>query len=65
MGQTVRLVPFHQRDLPQTNVLRVDCSQDGVHAPLRAGIHGTADSGAYSIVMSGGYEDDEDYGDTL
>ncbi|KAI9067738.1 SRA-YDG, partial [Trametes sanguinea] len=34
----------------------------GVHAALRAGIHGQHDRGAFSIVMSGGYEDDQDYG---
>ncbi|KAG5642721.1 hypothetical protein DXG03_002297 [Asterophora parasitica] len=37
----------------------------GVHAPLRAGIHGTHEDGAYSVVMSYGYEDDEDNGDTF
>ncbi|KAF9457853.1 PUA-like domain-containing protein [Collybia nuda] len=44
---------------------RVECSQAGVHAPLRAGIHGNATDGAYSIVLSGGYEDDEDNGETI
>ncbi|MFG1976459.1 YDG/SRA domain-containing protein [Nonomuraea fuscirosea] len=37
----------------------------GVHRPLIAGISGTADEGADSIVVSGGYPDDEDYGDTI
>ncbi|OSC96940.1 hypothetical protein PYCCODRAFT_1481613 [Trametes coccinea BRFM310] len=37
----------------------------GVHAVLRAGIHGQQDRGAFSIVMSGGYEDDQDYGSTV
>ncbi|MEU4410603.1 YDG/SRA domain-containing protein [Streptosporangium sp. NPDC023963] len=37
-----------------------------VHRPLQAGICGTAArGGAESIVVSGGYEDDEDYGDTI
>ncbi|MBG0826390.1 caspase family protein [Planomonospora sp. ID67723] len=38
----------------------------GVHRPLQAGICGTADrGGAESIVVSGGYKDDEDYGDVI
>jgi putative restriction endonuclease len=37
----------------------------GVHRPLQAGISGGGNEGADSIVVSGGYEDDEDYGDVL
>src|SRR5262245_43755852 len=37
----------------------------GVHKPLMAGIAGGEDEGAESIVLSGGYEDDEDYGDVV
>ncbi|MFG2078701.1 YDG/SRA domain-containing protein [Nonomuraea maritima] len=37
----------------------------GVHRPLIGGISGTAEEGADSIVVSGGYPDDEDYGDTV
>ncbi|MCA2227738.1 YDG/SRA domain-containing protein [Nonomuraea aurantiaca] len=37
----------------------------GVHAPLQAGISGTGKDGADSIVVSGGYVDDKDYGDTI
>lgn len=37
----------------------------GVHRPLVAGICGTADGGAESVVLSGGYPDDEDDGDTI
>ena len=37
----------------------------GVHRALIAGIVGGAKEGAESIVVSGGYEDDEDYGDIL
>ncbi|MFF2275752.1 YDG/SRA domain-containing protein [Agromyces sp. NPDC058126] len=33
-----------------------------VHRPLQAGISGTGKDGADSIVMSGGYVDDQDYG---
>lgn len=37
-----------------------------IHRPLQAGICGTAArGGAESIVVSGGYNDDEDYGDTI
>jgi HNH endonuclease./YDG/SRA domain. len=37
----------------------------GVHCQLRAGIHGTKATGAESVVLSGGYEDDEDYGSVI
>jgi len=37
----------------------------GVHRPLQAGICGTADGGAESVVLSGGYPDDYDEGDTI
>lgn len=37
----------------------------GVHRPLQAGICGPAATGAESIVISGGYEDDEDHGDVI
>ncbi|KAF9785453.1 PUA-like domain-containing protein [Thelephora terrestris] len=43
---------------------RDECARDGVHAPSTAGIWGGKD-GAYSIVMSGGYEDDHDRGETI
>lgn len=36
-----------------------------VHRPLQAGICGTRKTGAESIVISGGYKDDEDYGDVI
>ncbi len=36
-----------------------------VHPPTVAGISGSESEGADSIVLSGGYEDDEDYGDLL
>lgn len=36
-----------------------------VHLPIQAGISGSAEEGADSIVISGGYEDDEDYGDEI
>lgn len=37
----------------------------GVHAPLQAGISGSGQEGADSIVISGGYLDDEDFGDII
>ncbi|KAG6888824.1 hypothetical protein C0995_005697 [Termitomyces sp. Mi166 len=44
---------------------RADLSGAGVHAPLRSGIHGNQVDGAYSVVLSYGYEDDEDNGETF
>ena len=38
---------------------------DGIHRALQAGIVGKASEGAESIVLSGGYADDEDYGDEI
>jgi hypothetical protein len=32
---------------------------------MRAGIHGSSTDGAYSVVLSGGYDEDEDRGDTF
>jgi len=36
-----------------------------VHRPLQAGISGSEQEGADSVVISGGYEDDEDFGDII
>lgn len=44
---------------------REAAAEAGVHRPLQAGICGTAAHGAESIVVSGGYEDDEDHGDVI
>ncbi|MGK5731870.1 YDG/SRA domain-containing protein [Streptomyces sp. URMC 124] len=44
---------------------RQSLSRARVHRPLQAGICGTAELGAESIVVSGGYEDDKDYGDEI
>ncbi|KAF7761081.1 hypothetical protein Agabi119p4_10490 [Agaricus bisporus var. burnettii] len=51
---------------------RKECSEAGVHFPLVAGISGSTSStrrdanpGAFSIVLSGGYEDDVDDGNTI
>ncbi|XP_059289297.1 putative E3 ubiquitin-protein ligase ORTHRUS 4 isoform X6 [Lycium ferocissimum] len=42
---------------------RLNCRQWGVHWPHVAGIAGQAKYGAQSVVLSGGYEDDEDHGE--
>jgi putative restriction endonuclease len=44
---------------------REELSRAGVHRPLEAGISGGQDEGADSIVLSGGYEDDQDFGDVI
>lgn len=40
---------------------RLDCNYDYIHRPTVAGIHQGPD-GAYSVALSGGYEDDVDLG---
>jgi putative restriction endonuclease len=37
----------------------------GIHRPLQAGIDGNGKSGSSSIVLNGGYVDDEDQGDVI
>jgi len=37
----------------------------GIHRALQAGIVGTRAAGAESIVLSGGYEDDKDFGNMI
>ena len=44
---------------------RASLNEAGVHKPLQAGISGSQSEGADSIVLSGGYEDDEDFGDVI
>ena len=44
---------------------RAELSESRVHLPLQAGIAGSQTEGAESIVLSGGYEDDVDDGDTI
>jgi putative restriction endonuclease len=44
---------------------RAELSAAGVHRPTMAGISGSEREGADSIVLSGGYEDDEDLGDEI
>lgn len=43
--------------------LRMECRQWGVHYPPVGGISGKAHYGSQSVVISGGYEDDEDHGE--
>ncbi|KAI8521834.1 PREDICTED: E3 ubiquitin-protein ligase ORTHRUS-LIKE 1-like [Branchiostoma belcheri] len=42
---------------------RIEACRAGVHRPTVAGIHGNDYEGCYSLVLSGGYEDDLDYGE--
>lgn len=44
---------------------RAELSEAGLHRPRVAGISGSEKEGADSIVLSGGYEDDEDRGDEI
>lgn len=44
---------------------REQLSEAGVHRPNQAGIAGSQSVGADSIVVSGGYQDDEDLGDLI
>lgn len=44
---------------------RQELNESGVHVPTQAGISGSQTAGAESIVLSGGYEDDVDLGDTI
>jgi len=44
---------------------RSEASRVGAHRPTQAGICGAGDDGAESIVVSGGYIDDEDFGDRI
>jgi len=44
---------------------RVALAEAGVHRHRQAGISGSASKGADSIVLSGGYEDDQDFGNLI
>jgi len=44
---------------------RAECHAVGLHNRMFAGISGTIQDGAYSIVISKGYEDDEDCGEFI
>ncbi|KAK3088894.1 hypothetical protein FSP39_025113 [Pinctada imbricata] len=45
-----------------TWLTRMECCRDGIHRPTVAGIHGGPE-GAYSIALSGGYDDNIDLGE--
>lgn len=44
---------------------RAELNESRVHVPTQAGISGSQTEGAESIVLSGGYEDDADFGDVI
>jgi putative restriction endonuclease len=44
---------------------RAELADAGVHRHRQAGISGSSSQGADSIVLSGGYEDDEDHGGVI
>lgn len=44
---------------------RAELAEAGVHRPRMAGISGSQDEGSDSVVLSGGYEDDTDWGDVI
>lgn len=44
---------------------RIELSECKLHRPIQAGISGSEYEGADSIVISGGYEDDEDLGEII
>jgi putative restriction endonuclease len=48
-----------------TFTTRQALAQAGLHRPLQAGISGGGKEGADSVVLSGGYEDDRDDGETI
>ena len=57
-------------DIPGTSIgtqfaSRRELAAAGIHRPLVAGISGSQTDGADSIVLSGGYEDDEDHGELI
>ena len=57
----------HVPGYPESSLFenRAELSESRVHVPVQAGISGSQAEGAESIVLSGGYEDDADYGDTI
>ncbi|CAH2985650.1 unnamed protein product [Chilo suppressalis] len=65
--KTCAMPPNHFGPIPGIEVgmcwrFRIQLSESGVHRPPVSGIHGRDVEGAYSIVLSGGYEDDVDRG---
>jgi len=44
---------------------KAECYAAGIHGKIYAGIHGSQETGAYSVCLSGVYKDDVDYGDFI
>ncbi|KAF8907030.1 PUA-like domain-containing protein [Gymnopilus junonius] len=65
LGQDARFGPVERIPVLTTFTDRKECAQRGVHRATVAGISGSSKDGAYSICVSGGYEDDEDNGDKI
>lgn len=57
--------PIPGIEVGQSYLYRFQASEAGVHRPHVSGIHGREDVGAFSIVLSGGYEDDVDNGESF
>lgn len=54
--------PVEGTSIGQWFANRVDLARARLHRPSQKGICGTRESGAESIIISGGYADDEDHG---
>ena len=54
-------------DFPEGSVFhtRMEIHNAGLHRQTQAGISGTESEGADAIVLSGGYEDDQDFGNVI
>jgi hypothetical protein len=66
MVETVRIVLFILLNMFSILTgLRIDCHNDGIHAGIMNGISGNKNEGAFSVALSGGYEDDKDNGNVL
>jgi len=63
MARTFGHVPGYPEGSTFDN--RKAAHQAGVHRQTQAGITGTPHEGAESIVLNGGYKDDEDHGNTI
>lgn len=57
--------PIPGVEVGQSFRYRLGASEAGVHRPSMAGISGTPKTGSQSIVLSGGYKDDVDEGDSF
>ena len=55
----------NSRFFTSENIYSEACYRAAVHGLLQGGIHGKVADGAYSVVLSGGWDEDEDKGDTL